>query len=130
MFKRISALLEPGTTQESAQALVKEVVQRVGRGAAADFARVLCNRVTCRLLPSDHCEAVLEMLTSKGTDEEPGQALLALITDAANANPYIFVPLSHQVGLPLCATLSSLTFRCQAMKKNLAARMYSLQADM
>lgn len=93
----MSELLEPGMSQEAAQKLAKEVVSRVGRGAVADFAKALCNRIISRLLPTDYMEAILEKLISDGTDDDCGQALMALVSDAASANPYIFAPLSHQV---------------------------------
>ena len=96
IFKRMSALLEPGISQESAASVIKEVVQRVGRGAVADFARTLCCRVTCRILPTEVCDTILTLLRTAGTDDQQGQALMDLVIDAASANPYIFVPLSHQ----------------------------------
>ena len=94
------AVLEPDVTPEAAQKLVKEIVQRIGRGVVADFARTLCNRVMCRLLPSDVMDAILELLRSNGTDDDLGQALLAVAGDAANANPYVFAPLSKQARHP------------------------------
>ena len=96
IFKKMAQLLEPGMSQEAAQKLAKEVVHRVGRGAVGDFAKALCNRIICRLLPTDYMQAILERLISEGTDDDSGQALMALVADSANANPYILAPLSHQ----------------------------------
>ncbi len=95
----MAELLEPGCTQEAAQKLTKEIVHRVGRGAVGDFAKTLCNRVTCRLLPTEHVEAILQTLINDGTDDDGGQALMALVADSANGNPYLFATLSPQASL-------------------------------
>lgn len=97
VFKKMAAALDPCIAPQAAQKLVKEVVQRIGRGAVAEFARTLCNRALCRFLPSEHIGAMLKLLVDQGVDCETGQATSALITDAANANPYLFVPLTKQV---------------------------------
>ena len=110
----MAQLLEPGVSMEAAQKLAKEVVQRVGRGAVGDFAKALCNRVTCRLLPTDYMQAILERLISEGTDDNSGQALMALVADSANANPYIFAPLSHQAstGFLIISSCKSDSYEC------------------